>query len=601
MNYSAIILFFLVLFNTSIRSIAQPNNLLIKQADSLLEKAEFKKAYNLYNELIQKEPNNEKALRGRGFSQIKLGLLNEAKIDYQKAIEINPQCSNCFLNLAQIAASQNQLSKTEELVSKAIVADATNENAFLMRAELRETKKDYAGALRDFDKAIQLKPERAECYIQRAGLNQRAGYEALAKADFATAIEKEPENAAVYFSRANFFINQSNWSRALVDLNEAIKINPSNIDYHTYKGSVLYYLQEFELSIKSYTDAIVMDSSNYTAYLYRAMSWHKLENMDSCCFNYQLAQKFVPKSDTAEIKTIKLQLNELCDANQKSYYYQRGIAAYNLEDYNKAVLYYNEGLEKFPSSPLLISFRGNAYKAAGNIDLAISDYLNCAGHQSQFITDIKSNPEYKLDEKKALLYFSGSMASLYEALAECYSNKNEFERALIYADSSVNVIQAYSRVEEFKSIYSTCLNVRAVLYNEKNELIKAKADLIESCTISGLNPLPHTNLAITYCKMAFEKNNKIKELNFKIQSTSGISHFNMPSKTNKPIDTNLLQLALNECNKAIQLDDKLAFSYLIRAQVKQLLFLPDACLDAWQAEKLGITDASIQLGISCPK
>jgi tetratricopeptide (TPR) repeat protein len=589
-----------LLFGLEEISIAQKSPTLLKQADSLIQRGNYAQAIPLFTQLIQLEPKNEKAFRGRGLANIKLGNLAAGKSDFQQAIVLNPACSNCYLTLAQLAAQANNIKETETLINKAVQIDPKNENAWLMRAELREAQKDYAGSLRDFDQAIALKPNLPESYIKRAGLNERSGYEALAKADYALAIEKAPKQASVYFARANFFINQSQWKRALDDLNMAISLDSTQADFHSYRGSVLYYLNEFNSSITAYSRSIQLDPTNYRTFIYRGMSWHKLENMDSCCYDSQQAMKLIPSSDSVEIIKLQTQINDLCNQNRSSFFYQRGIAAYNLGKFEDAIQFYNQGLEKFPSSAKLISFRGNAYKAQGNNELALSDYLRACALKKEFQTEIKEDPMYVNNPSFSQIYFVGSMATLYESIAECYSEIGLFDQALTYADSAVTTIIPWSKDENLKSVYVTCLTIRGALYNEKEELVKAKSDLVMACSISSNNPLPHINLAINYIKEAYQKNKKVKTIRINLGNIRGAGQLKLPAQTNKNAQLDILQRALKESNEAINLNPQLAFAYLVRAHIKNILQEPDACLDILMAEQYGIPDVSDQLGISCP-
>ncbi|HOY48401.1 MAG TPA: tetratricopeptide repeat protein [Flavobacteriales bacterium] len=593
-------LFVLFLFGFEGISHAQKTPSLLKQADSLIQLGNYAQAIPLFTQLIQLEPKNEKAFSGRGLANIKLGNLAAGKSDFQQAIVLNPACSNCYLTLAQLAAQSSNLKETETLINKAIQIDPKNENAFLMRAELREAQKDYAGSLRDFDQAIVLKPNIPESYIERAGLNERSGYEALAKADYALAIEKAPKQASVYFSRANFFIKQTQWKRALDDLDMAISLDSTQAEYHSYRGSVLYYLDEFNPSIIAYSRSIQLDPTNYRTFIYRGMSWHKLENMDSCCFDSQQAMKLIPSTDTAEILKLQTQINDLCNQNQSSFFYQRGIATYNLGKFEDAIQFYNRGLEKFPTSGKLISFRGNAYKAQGNNELALKDYLHVCTLKKEFQNEIKEDPMYVNNPSFSQIYYIGSIATLYESIAECYSEMGQYDQALTYADSAVNTVVSWSKNENLKSVYVTCLTIRGALYNEKEELVKAKSDLVMACTISSNNPLPHINLAITYIKEAFQKNNKVKTIQINLGNLRGAGQLNLPAQTNKNAQLDILQKALQESNLAINLNPQLAFAYLVRAHIKNILQESDVCLDALMAEQYGIPDVPAQLGISCP-
>lgn len=85
--------------------------------------------------------------------------LDQAKLYYEKAIQLNPYFSNSYNNLGAIYAKLNLYEKASELFTEAIKRDETNALAYYNLGYAYERQNQKINALKHYQKALELSPD----------------------------------------------------------------------------------------------------------------------------------------------------------------------------------------------------------------------------------------------------------------------------------------------------------------------------------------------------------------------------------------------------------------------------------------------------------
>lgn len=592
-----------VLLFVGFKGVGQTEKKLFKIADSLFNIKAYEQAIPYYDKLIAKNDTNQRYFRSRGFSHIALNHLEQGKTDYQKALKLNPACSNCYVHLARIEATQNNLDKSLKLLDMAILKDENNAYAYSMRAEVKELSNDAFGASLDYSKAIELQPKNAYNYMMRAKYYWRQNYQAFALDDFNKAVSLAPKKIEIIQERLNYFLTFQKWEKALKDLDTCIELDPQNTALYSDKGNVLGMLGKAKEALEYHNKALSLEDSDYTSYYNRSLVYYQLENMDKVCEDRKkaliLAEKNHGKKET--IKELKEGIEELCNPDKASYYYQRGIANYNLSNFEKAVKYYEEGLKKFPQHSLMLSFKANALMAMNQHESAIVNYKKSLKYQDNAISEQKKSQNYQ--DKDVNFITASYLSSVYSKMSEAYIYLQKNKIALALADSSIQASLEYqNQFLELKNEISYSHNLRGIAYANMEKYKEAEKAFLESIKYNRNNPYPYINLARLNIGKHLAKQNTKKQtiLGLQINDGYGInSSIKIPLWKKEDINTEVLRDALNKCDKAIAIDKNYAYAYLLRAKIKILLNYQDYCLDALRAKSLGIQNAEQILEINC--
>lgn len=122
----------------------------------------FDEALEIFNKVIEMDPNHIKALEARAVIYMQKGEIELAENDLEKAIGIEPENARLYFRLGQVYYRKKDLDRALELFTKAIDLDPTYPAAYMARSQvLREKGLEEAADL-ELDKAVAVQREIAK-------------------------------------------------------------------------------------------------------------------------------------------------------------------------------------------------------------------------------------------------------------------------------------------------------------------------------------------------------------------------------------------------------------------------------------------------------
>lgn len=189
------------------------------------------------------------AYYNQGNASYKLGDYEEAINNFTKALRLNPNDANAFLNRGNARYEAAQHSGDPDKEYKSAIADFNQAirlkpqdvKAFVSRGSVRydvaqyskEPDKEYLAAIQDFNQALRLNPQAAEAYVKRGIVRYKL---AQYKGDF----------------------NQG-YKTAIEDFNQALQLNPQAAEAYVKRGIVRYELAQYSGNTKTDYWAAVAD------------------------------------------------------------------------------------------------------------------------------------------------------------------------------------------------------------------------------------------------------------------------------------------------------------------------------------------------------
>jgi tetratricopeptide (TPR) repeat protein len=219
----------------------------------------------LWEHAIACTSDNYTAYNNLGFVLAAAGRNTEAIKQYQQALELNPNFSDCANNLGTVFLHQGQLDKAQDYYLQALainpnLAETHNNLAILL------TKQGKTGeAIEHYRKAIELKPSRAEFYNNLGNLLTTQGRSAEAIPLFQKALEVEPDNAKVHYNLANILFAQGQWDGAIEHYQLALKGMPDSVHAHYQLGLALERRGQVAAAMAQFQTVIELDPLHLTA------------------------------------------------------------------------------------------------------------------------------------------------------------------------------------------------------------------------------------------------------------------------------------------------------------------------------------------------
>lgn len=185
------------------------------------------------------DPYHIPALVLRGRAYLELERLDPARLDFERALGIDPHHWLAILGRAiLLGRSGENLLAIQELDRAVECCPSGNADLLATRARIRFLLNDSNGAKKDYDTALQLDPGRTDLWVERGRLRLRQGAIKGAIVDFGEAITREPGRSDLWIERARGWAYCGHLHRAIADCDEAIKLRPDLAGTWRYRGEL---------------------------------------------------------------------------------------------------------------------------------------------------------------------------------------------------------------------------------------------------------------------------------------------------------------------------------------------------------------------------
>jgi tetratricopeptide (TPR) repeat protein len=221
-------------------------------------------------EVAVREGNKQDiAYKIMGYARYLMGDKEMAINNYNRAIELNPNYAEAYLNRAE---SYYQLGNYDRAIidyTEVIRINSYNGSFYIWRGEALTRLGDYDRAILDYNEAIRINPHDYICYVWRGDLRSRMEDYKGAIEDYSLAIDFASSNHddslsiyvldSVYFNRGNARYQLGEYQRAIEDYSQAIQINPNYAEAYLKRAIVYYKTGDYQSGINDSDRATEID------------------------------------------------------------------------------------------------------------------------------------------------------------------------------------------------------------------------------------------------------------------------------------------------------------------------------------------------------
>jgi len=207
---------------------------------------------------LKKKPLNATANNNMGSVLITLGRYKEAIPFLMRSMEINPNFSFVYLNLARSYKQLQQYDSAAFYYSEMLQFDPNYLDAQLELATVYFIQQKYDDAAMHFKVVAQLKPQDPD-----AANNLGAAY-----------------------------LNAKKYQPAVEEFKRSISLNPGYVNAYSNLGRCYYFTQQYQAAIGAFTKEFTMDNKNPHDIPYLALSYQKLGKMAEAKQYEALAKRF---------------------------------------------------------------------------------------------------------------------------------------------------------------------------------------------------------------------------------------------------------------------------------------------------------------------
>jgi predicted O-linked N-acetylglucosamine transferase (SPINDLY family) len=255
---------------------------------------DLRQAIQYFERAITVQPGNSGAHCNRGLALKQLGRPEAALACFDRAIELDPGSAIACYSRAE---TFRELGRTDEALAdydKAIVINPGFVYAYYWRGVVLQQSARPGDAVVSYDQVIRIKPDHFDALVNRAYSLSSLGRHIEALANCERAIVLRPEQAYAYVLRAGVLRALEKREAALASYDQAISINPASAEAHCNRGAVLLLLQKIQEAIASFDTAIAIKPDYAEAYFHRGYSQRMLNRFDSAAADFRVVATLAP-------------------------------------------------------------------------------------------------------------------------------------------------------------------------------------------------------------------------------------------------------------------------------------------------------------------
>ena len=218
--------------------------------------AYWRNSETLWTHTLACTSDNAGAHNNLGNALLQKGKMDEAMVQFQKALQINPDYAEAHNNLGTALAQKGKVDEAIAQFQKAMqikpdLAEAHNNlgNALLQKGNVDE-------AVVQYQKALQIKPDFAEaCYNLGKTLLEKGKVDE-AMVHFQKALQIKPDYAEARNGLGNALLQKGNVDEAVVQYLKALQIKPDLAEAHNNLGAALFQQGKVDEAIAQYQRAL---------------------------------------------------------------------------------------------------------------------------------------------------------------------------------------------------------------------------------------------------------------------------------------------------------------------------------------------------------
>ena len=203
----------------------------------------------------------------RGNNNLNSGKINNAVIDFKKAIELEPNNIVVLDGLGRTYLYLDMNKEAEKVFSKIITLDPNNVSAWVYLGKLYSWDNRYDKSIEAFNNAIRLDPKNIDAKLGLAEVYSWAGFHKSSVEQYENLLAEDPRNTKVYKGLAQVYLWDNRLNDAERIYRDAIELSPNDPVLHNGLGKIYYYMGDWVNAEKEYRKVLSIDDSDKEAIL----------------------------------------------------------------------------------------------------------------------------------------------------------------------------------------------------------------------------------------------------------------------------------------------------------------------------------------------
>ncbi len=197
-----------------------------------------------------------------GVQLARQGKLDEALVELEKAIELQPDYWQGHVNAAVVLIDQGKLDQAMARLKRVLQANPNRAHAYGSVGVALSRQGMLDEAIQHFKKAVELDPGYADAHANLAKILQKQGHLEEATAHFFYAMNIQEDNPVAHFELAGVLLERQMIDVALEHLQKAVELEPQFVDAHLVLAKVYSSQRNYAAAVAQFEKAAAADPNN---------------------------------------------------------------------------------------------------------------------------------------------------------------------------------------------------------------------------------------------------------------------------------------------------------------------------------------------------
>lgn len=291
---------------SKLQAATNPSETELQLIVELYSRGDFKKALSLSTKLASHFNESATLFNLCGAIQAALSQYASAIESYKRAIEIEPNFSYLYFNMASAQFDSGDLDAAIKSYRKAIAIEPTYTEAYSDLGLALQGKELWHEAIDCFNHALTLNPYYADAHSNKGYAMQAIGNLEAAKTSCKKALDINPDLSAAHYNLGSVLHQQGELTEALSSYRRVCEIDPNLTSAFVNCGRILQELGDLNGAIGTFNTALSIDPSFADAHFSLATAFHDNGSLNSAHASYRRALELDPSHAFAALNIAKL-------------------------------------------------------------------------------------------------------------------------------------------------------------------------------------------------------------------------------------------------------------------------------------------------------
>jgi len=273
-----------------------------ERAISYFEKGQYQEARIEYQNMIQIDPKDADAHYRLGLTFLKLGGIanfQQAFDEFSRTVELDKTNRDAQLKLGELYLLGNQPAKAREQADIVLAAAPQNADGLILRGRSLISEKRYQDGIAELKKAIELDPKNMQVYIDLARAYFAANDPTAAEATLKKALTLDPRSMEILSALGDFYVTTGKPDQAEIIYKQALEITPQSEEIYLRLAAFYQRFNKLTEAETTLQKLAAMKPQDEKPHIYLGDLFNWLGQPDKALASYQHATEVNPSSIAA--------------------------------------------------------------------------------------------------------------------------------------------------------------------------------------------------------------------------------------------------------------------------------------------------------------